>query len=212
MKCSDITLKLSFLAKGELPYEERQQALNHIRQCENCTNEYHQYLKMFYLIDTRQESVNPQKMLTNFSENILKQIEDEPPKNWHINTVIRYTVAAIFLALIILHQIDRENIPVIPGNNYSMTELIEREDWQTILQRISENNVKDELIPVSLLLSKINNIDVEQVNYTFTTKFGKNTTEINELLEMLIKYQRYSERISTLDISNYLKINKGETS
>lgn len=212
MKCEDVNSNLSKLPKGELTYEKRQVILDHLQSCKECNEEYQQYLRMFYLIDKQPKITIPANILESFSKEVAEKIEEKEPNIFQFRRFVWYVAAAILLVILALNpfwQTENQNKNL---RDVSITELIEKEDWETVIQKFSKNELPEELISISLLLSKLSDIDIELANHTLIAKFGKNTDEFNKLVQLLIEYQKFTDNISINEISKYLKTKTGAAS
>jgi hypothetical protein len=214
MRCDEAILKITFLPKGELPFEERQKTINHLHSCANCNKEYQEYLRMFYLINKQDQVKIPEKIFTDFSLEIMDKIENTGQIKFPISRISWYAAAAaiILMFIFILYQKNAlQNKINHEVSDVSINDLINKKDWETVLQKFANNDIPEELISISLLLSKFSEIDIELANNILTAKFGKKN-DFNNLIQMLIEYQRISDGISTIKIAKYLKNKTGVTS
>ena len=207
MKCEEAQSHISFLPKGELPFDERQNIMDHIRDCSECKNEYQKYLRMFYLIDKQIDIRVPNNILENFSSDIMDQVKSSKQKKKPTKTIIWYAAAAviIFVTVIPLFQKNESQIQYTSkSDNKTITDLIQNEKWDLVLQKFEEKDIPEELIPVSLLISKFNVVDSDLANSVISEKMGKRSKDFKNLIQMLNEYQRFKSRISTTEISEYL--------
>jgi len=207
MKCEEAKSKISFLPKGELPFDDRQKVLNHLQSCLQCNKEYHEYLRMFYLIDKQVDINIPENTLEEFSSDVMKQVKISKQNKFQINRRIWYAAAAVIVFILIIplfHFPESQDKIFKESRTPSITELIQNEDWETVLQKFEGNNIEEEFIPVSLLISKFNAIDRGLANKVITNNLGTTSKNFNDLIQLLNEYQRFKCNISTIEISNYL--------
>jgi hypothetical protein len=209
MKCSAYNSKLPFLPKGELPYEEQLAIKKHIESCAHCLKDYQEYLRMFYLIDKQVESTIATDILKDFSADVMEKIDNTNQNKY--KHIIWYAAAAIIIFMLVLYPTKKEK-NLNDSNNVSVTELIENEDWKTVLQKFSNNDVQEEQVSIPFLISKISKIDANLANNKLKVNFGANTKDIDNIINMLSEYHRFSKGISTIEILNFLKNNKGASS
>ncbi|MFC2088218.1 hypothetical protein ACFLSX_01325 [Calditrichota bacterium] len=215
MTCDKIKSQLSFIPRGELAYDDRVLILNHLYNCTQCNNEYQQYLRMFFLIDKYQHTSVPPSILDGFSNQVVEKVENNKFKEVKSKYILLYAAAAILLVAIFFNPFTQNKFITLDESmtkESTISELIAKEKWEAALEKLTIDEVPEELISISFLLSKFSNIDIELANHKLTANFGNNTKEFNELIQMLINYQRYKHNISTTEISNFFKPKLKETS
>ena len=207
MKCEETKSKISFLPKGELPFDERQTVLNHVQNCSLCKNEYQEYLRMFYLIDKQFDIRVPDKILEDFSSDVMNQVKSPKQKNSRMKKIIWYAAAAVFIFIFLIPLFQQEEIHKElnqKSENIPMAELIQNEEWDAVLKKFEKKDIVKELIPVSLLIEKFNVVDSDLANVVITKKLGEKSKNFNDFIQLLKEYQRFKSRISTTEISEYL--------
>ena len=121
--------------------------------------------------------------------------------------IIWYAAAAVFIFIFLIPLFQQEEIQKKlnqESENLPMAELIQNEEWDTVLKKFEKKDIVKELIPVSLLIEKFNVVDRDLANVVITKKLGEKSKKFNDFIQLLKEYQRFKSRISTTEISEYL--------
>lgn len=216
MTCDKVKSQLSFLPRGETAYTKRLQLFDHLQNCVQCRAEYHQYLKMFYLVDKNNHLKVPYDIMDRFSEEVMNKVDTPELKKLKLKNYFIYaTAAAILIITFFFNPFIKNNYNVEDdtiSTQKSIWQLIEDEKWENVIEEINSKDNTDELISVSFLISKVKHIDTDLTNNKLRAIFGNDTKKFNELINTLTNYQRYRNNITASEILNYLKTNTKETS
>lgn len=202
MKCDDAKKDIVFIPRNELDYERKIEVMSHLQECDGCRLEYVQYLKTFYIIDRSKVSALKKNIDFNVSKNIQLEINRSVLKskmnkrNWLMAAISFSIIIALTLIYMPVEQKSIEK-------KYSLKKSIQNEDWDEIynlLNTAKRVEIKNEKIPVSLILNKLEMYSLGTFSYQ-TIKL--NPEKIRQTKKLLKKYQRYQKTILVEDILDF---------
>lgn len=193
MNCENYTSKIAALVKNELLLEEQVDTQQHLRMCEACRAEYHEYLKFFYLIDREKYNSGTQVR----PDLNLKVINKTSYKYYW------YSAAAVLIAIGLWYRLfigsPHVNIPANDAGS-QFVQAIENKNWGKVEQiwtdRKSRKSILEQEIPLELLLNSLQwlNARDQNVKLNFQKQINnltKTNWQVAENLELYDKKIRY---------------------
>ena len=227
MTCNEIQMLIPSYIRKELDGDDRVRIKSHLRSCVTCRKNYLFHLKLYYTIDRESVLMAQPVVDTNFTEELVEQIDQiESGKNLYQKKWIWYAAAAILVAGILIGRftINLGNDNDITNAEYgTFSQLIDSEDWSRMEIVLSDqkefSKYASDKISIQILLDKLTSLQNKGIQYIPISGFSVDSAKqegksmqhspkieisVDDFIQILQKVKQQRSQITLEDVSSIL--------